>query len=424
MALLLDYNLVKFANCGATVDDIIDYFVETPTTDIVEEYFNNDFIDLQESLSENYYTLLEELDYVCENRLNLNVLKSLYKFVVGGSKGGPNIFQRSVNSLKKVFQKVKGSRKSSGAKKVNIPPPQNPPNTNAQARRTPRPSRSQAAKTRAQRIKYMRQKTASTRKNTKPDPNNKKDYDGLRKRDLLKLAGVGAVTYSVLKGAGDIKNTAKVRGEAGVQDPPSTTDIYNPPSPRPGIDTPSGSSEISSRGTQAPSRSASSTSSTVAPSRPLPPSLPSSSSDSKKGEDLKKWEKANKILAIAAAEKQRIRGTSQTDNPLMKDLRSRLPEPKQEYQAPEVASLGKGNQSLTSNKYAKKEKSMKEELQVSKNDAYLIVSDYLLKNGHADSVEESYYVASGMDVNTVMDIVESYYEAASLMAESDENEGG
>ena len=34
---------------------------------------------------------------------------------------------------------------------------------------------------------------------------------------------------------------------------------------------------------------------------------------------------ANKKLAAAAAERERIRGTAQTDNPLMKDMRSRLP---------------------------------------------------------------------------------------------------
>lgn len=60
------------------------------------------------------------------------------------------------------------------------------------------------------------------------------------------------------------------------------------------------------------------------------------------------WSQANKNLATAAAEKQRIRGTSATDNPLMKDLKSALPAPSTP-QSPEVSKLGKGYQSLTQN---------------------------------------------------------------------------
>ncbi len=37
------------------------------------------------------------------------------------------------------------------------------------------------------------------------------------------------------------------------------------------------------------------------------------------------WRKSNPKLAAAADERARIRGTAQTDNPLMKDMRSRLP---------------------------------------------------------------------------------------------------
>ena len=40
------------------------------------------------------------------------------------------------------------------------------------------------------------------------------------------------------------------------------------------------------------------------------------------------WAKANPKLAAAAAERERTRGTSATTNPLMKDMKSRLPAPK------------------------------------------------------------------------------------------------
>ena len=60
----------------------------------------------------------------------------------------------------------------------------------------------------------------------------------------------------------------------------------------------------------------------------------------------------NPKLAAAAAERARIRGTAQTDNPLMRDMRSRLPQVTPSIQAPAVARLGAGNQSLVQNRNA------------------------------------------------------------------------
>lgn len=40
------------------------------------------------------------------------------------------------------------------------------------------------------------------------------------------------------------------------------------------------------------------------------------------------WAKANPKLAATYTQRQQTRGTSQTDNPLMKDMRSNLPQPK------------------------------------------------------------------------------------------------
>ena len=73
-----------------------------------------------------------------------------------------------------------------------------------------------------------------------------------------------------------------------------------------------------------------------------------------KAKDMDTWAKANPKLAAAAAERQRIRGTQQTDNPLMKDFRSRLPMNSPSVQSPDVANLGAGNQSLTQNPNALK----------------------------------------------------------------------
>jgi len=75
-----------------------------------------------------------------------------------------------------------------------------------------------------------------------------------------------------------------------------------------------------------------------------------------KAKDMATFAKANPTLAAAAAEKARIRGTSQSDNPLMKDMpgkRSMTPS----VQSPTLAKdLGKGsgNQSLLNNPNASK----------------------------------------------------------------------
>ena len=57
------------------------------------------------------------------------------------------------------------------------------------------------------------------------------------------------------------------------------------------------------------------------------------------------WAKANPKLALANTERQRIRGTSETDNPMMKDLKGNLSSASSS-QSPNVSSLGKGFQSL------------------------------------------------------------------------------
>jgi len=71
---------------------------------------------------------------------------------------------------------------------------------------------------------------------------------------------------------------------------------------------------------------------------------------------MDQFAKANPKLAAAAAERARIRGTSQTDNPLMKDMRDRLPLTPS-VQSPTLAKdlgSGGGNQSLLNNPNAAK----------------------------------------------------------------------
>jgi hypothetical protein len=152
-----------------------------------------------------------------------------------------------------------------------------------------------------------------------------------------------------------------------------------------------------------------------------------------------------KALATAAAEKARIRGTSETDNPLMKNMRSRMSAPTS-AQSPDVAKLGKGNQSLVNNPNVAKPSGgalsqataaaskpaafnptptptpaaapkaptrrlsaadQRQGIRASyEYDAYDLVLEYLLAEGHADTVEEANYVMLEMDAEMVQDIVE------------------
>jgi len=79
----------------------------------------------------------------------------------------------------------------------------------------------------------------------------------------------------------------------------------------------------------------------ISQSRPLSPINP-------------QWAKANPQLAAAEAEKRRIRGTSQSDNPLLSpEMRARMPMTPS-VQSTDVSKLGKGNQSLVNNPNAVK----------------------------------------------------------------------
>ena len=140
---------------------------------------------------------------------------------------------------------------------------------------------------------------------------------------------------------------------------------------------------------------------------------------------------ANQKLAAAAAERERIRGTAQTDNPLMRDMRSRL-SLTPSVQAPAVKSLGLGQQSLSQNpnaaiaatpkpapvtrasvpltnptvseplKPAKPKQTVKSSYEY---DAYDLVLEYLISNGHADTLLEAQYVMMQMSAEHIQSII-------------------
>jgi len=120
-----------------------------------------------------------------------------------------------------------------------------------------------------------------------------------------------------------------------------------------------------------------------------------------------KWEKANPGLAAARRERKAIRGTSETDNPLMQGLRSGLPAAKTALDTTafkaDLAQSGikpSAYSSLLNNPRRMK-------YQQPSVEAYDVVLDYLLSEGHADTVEEAHYVMMQMDSEYIQSIVEA-----------------
>ena len=195
---------------------------------------------------------------------------------------------------------------------------------------------------------------------------------------LAKLKGAatkvgGAVKSAVTKAApavkGALKGAAKVAipGAAGFALGRATAPKGDSPS-KPKTD-----SAASTSRPQAPA--ATSKPSTRTTSAPTPPKAETKKPMSK-ADAMAAWAKANPKLAAAKAERDRTRGTSATTNPMLQGSKSSMPAPKP-----------------------------KEE---TKKESYDVVLDYLLSEGHADTVEEAHYIMLRLEADHVQEIVESY----------------
>jgi hypothetical protein len=168
---------------------------------------------------------------------------------------------------------------------------------------------------------------------------------------------------------------------------------------------------------------------------PTKPAAPAQTGD--KAKDMATWAStpANKGLAAAAAERARTRGTSSTTNPLMQDMKSRLPAAAAKVSptpapvrsgfgvssAPIAAKASVSNVTApevkASNKLAAAPKLpsvaptrapiRQMQTQSYEYDAYDVVLEYLLSQGHAETVEEAHYVMMEMDAETIGSIVEA-----------------
>ena len=127
------------------------------------------------------------------------------------------------------------------------------------------------------------------------------------------------------------------------------------------------------------------------PTAPTAPTKPA-------GSAMDQFAKANPRLAAAQAEKDRIRGTSQSDNPLMKDMKDRMPMTPS-VQSPTLAKDlggGSGNQSLLDNPNASKATTPKKTPITSGFDMFDVVKGYLIGEGYADTEEAALAIMANM----------------------------
>lgn len=178
----------------------------------------------------------------------------------------------------------------------------------------------------------------------------------------------------------------------------------------------------------------------AAPKASEPAPKPAALKTAPSGTPMQQWAKANPKLAAAAAERARTRGTRSTTNPLMKDVKSSLPAPKTPSPSTTKVAFAKTPQSLASTSQATtaasstspaasgsvapatakiaaapkpapvaprqtaREKVLNQSYEY---DAYDLVLEYLLSQGHVETLEEALYVMMEMDSETIQSIVEA-----------------
>jgi len=135
-----------------------------------------------------------------------------------------------------------------------------------------------------------------------------------------------------------------------------------------------------------------------APARPAatapaaaPKPAPAATTPAAKPSAMDQFAKANPKLAAASAERDRTRGTSATTNPLMKDMKSRLPAPK--TPSPSTAKTGFD--------LAKKGVNL-----AASFDMFDVVKGYLIGEGYADTEESALAIMTNMSEEWKQSIIE------------------
>ena len=149
--------------------------------------------------------------------------------------------------------------------------------------------------------------------------------------------------------------------------------------------------------------------STPKPTATTTPTAPKPAAGAQTGDkekDMATFAKANPKLAAAQAEKDRIRGTSQTDNPSMKDMTDKMPMTPS-VQSPTLAKDldgGSGNQSLLDNPNASKAATPKKPI-TSSFDYFDAVKGYLIDEGYADTEHAAEAIMANMSDAWVRSII-------------------
>jgi hypothetical protein len=119
------------------------------------------------------------------------------------------------------------------------------------------------------------------------------------------------------------------------------------------------------------------------------------------------WALKNPKLAASAAERERTRGTKQTDNPLMSGMKSKLPDapkgPDVVAKTKEIAS--KPVQPTVEPPKTKSPRELRLNMEM-EHDAYNVVLEYLFSQGHVDTLDEAHYVMMEMTAETIQSICE------------------
>ena len=130
----------------------------------------------------------------------------------------------------------------------------------------------------------------------------------------------------------------------------------------------------------------------AAASATAPKPAPAATTPAAKPSAMDQFAKANPKLAASAAERDRTRGTSATTNPLMKDMKSRLPAPK--TPSPSTAKTGFD--------LAKKGVNL-----AASFDMFDVVKGYLIGEGYADTEEAALAIMINMSEEWKQSIIKS-----------------
>jgi hypothetical protein len=374
------YNIsYSMASEGYSANGILDFLSKSPEEEIIEKYFD---CTISEGLVSEEY-ILEQLEIIDE-----------------GIGSALKILGKGIGMGAKALVKNTGTALKNTGRTISVA-----------TQRAIGPGARKAIKGAVAKVKDI----AKGAKAALTSPTAKKIGLGALGVGALGLsAGGGAYYGAKMAGAGNNQGPSPLIAKPSEQaptTPPKAPEESKLPSNNSAGGSPSGGNGTPSKGTGSPSTT-------------KKPVFTKQTGNPEK--DMKTWAAANPKLAAAKAERDRTRGTQQSDNPELKDLKSNLPMNSPSVQSPEVSKLGKGNQSLADNPDAfkaatppaPKASDKKDDKKSEKNesyDAYDLVLEYLFDNGHADTIAEAEYLMTELDESFIQSLVETY--EANLLAE-------